>query len=98
MNPQLRDALAIDRTSLANERTALSYGRTALGCIGLAVFIFKFGDSVIGVIFGSLSLAAAVGVIYLGVRSYRNIADRIHAGGLEHLSPAEELELAVEDD
>ena len=98
MNPQLRDALAIDRTSLANERTALSYGRTVLGLVGLAVFIFKFADPVMGIVFGSLALATAVGVSYLGYRSYRHIEDRIRAGETEKLSPAEELELALDDD
>ena len=73
----VRDELARDRTMMANERTMLAYVRTALGLIGLAVIIFKFGDEVTAVIFGSLSLTAAAFVLFWGIRNYRVVSARI---------------------
>lgn len=75
----VRDELARDRTIMANERTLLAYARTSLGLTGLAVIIFKFGDQLTSILFGSLALAAAALVSFWGVRSYRLVATRLEA-------------------
>ncbi len=81
---------------MANERTLLAYARTVLGLIGLAVIIFKFGDEVTAVVFGSLSLTAAAFVLFWGLRSYRVVAERI--GASTEVTSIDETPLFVEAD
>ena len=96
VDTKLRDSLAIDRTAMANERTLLSYGRTVLGLVGVAAIIFKFADPFVGILFGSLMLAGAVVVGYIGIRSYYMVAEKIKSDDSK-VAP-EELELSVEED
>lgn len=84
----LRDELAKDRTILANERTVLAYGRTTLALVGLAVIIFKFSDTITGIIFGSLCLAFALSVGVWGVRSYRRVAAHVAGKNLPEAEAA----------
>ncbi len=92
----LRDSLAIDRTAMANERTLLSYGRTVLGLVGVAAIIFKFADPFVGIMLGSLTLACAAVLSYIGIRSYQVVAAKIeNKAGV--VAP-EDLELSVEED
>jgi putative membrane protein len=73
----LRDELARDRTVLANERTLLAYGRTAVALVALAVFVFRFSPTPMGIAIGVFSLIGASGVMLLGWRNYRSISNRI---------------------
>lgn len=66
-----------DRTHLANQRTFLAYMRTALGVIVLAVFIFKFAPTVIGLPLGAITLVIALIIILYGVKDYRSIETKI---------------------
>lgn len=88
-----RDQLAKDRTSLANERTLLAYSRTALGLVGVAVLVYKFGDPVVGMVAGCLSLAGALVVMLLGIRSYRSVTSRVSG----HYRAEEDLEFVQAD-
>lgn len=67
----------MDRTKLANERTLLAYGRTALAFIVLAVFVFRFMPSVLGVAIALSSLILGGGIMYVGWRNYRAISARV---------------------
>ncbi len=96
MDTKLRDSLAIDRTAMANERILLSYGRTVLGLVGVAAIIFKFADPFVGILFGSLMLSVAFIVSYIGIRSYRLVAEKIRSDDSK-VAP-EDLELSVEED
>lgn len=73
----LRDKLAKDRTVLANEQTLLAYARTSVALLALAVFVFKFAPTAMGITIGVFSLVGTGGVMLLGWRNYRSISNRI---------------------
>jgi putative membrane protein len=73
----LRDELAKDRTVLANERTLLAYARTAVALVALAVFVFKFAPTAMGITIGVFSLVGAAGTMVLGWRNYRVVSTRL---------------------
>lgn len=73
----LRDELAKDRTVLANERTLLAYGRTSVGLVALAVFVFRFSPTPMGITIGVCALVGAAGLMLWGFYSYRVVSSRI---------------------
>ncbi|KAA3440753.1 YidH family protein [Rufibacter hautae] len=59
-NAEIKDTLAIERTSFANERTFLAYLRTSLSLIIAGVFLHQFFNS-------TVSMWIAVFLIPLGI-------------------------------
>jgi putative membrane protein len=43
-NSEIRDQMAMERTSFANERTLMAYMRTAVAVIGAGILAAKFAD------------------------------------------------------
>ena len=76
---QLRDALAVERTSLANERTLLAYIRTALALAGGGAVLLQFFPSHPS-LFGFAWLLVALGAAAVGIGVYRFLVVRRRLG------------------
>jgi putative membrane protein len=67
----LRECLALERTTLANERTFLSYARTAVMVFITGVTVFKlFGDSLIIFILGWSAVLVSTILFFVGLKKY----------------------------
>lgn len=67
-----------DRTRMANQRTILAYIRTSLGVLVLAILIFKFAPTVIGIPLGAVTLVVSLIIFLYGFKSYRKMEHRIN--------------------
>lgn len=87
---ELRDYLAIDRTSLSTDRTMLAYVHAALGLLALGASAIGFFDSMLAQIAGWSLVVAAIGTLVLGVYRVRTMLGRIRdAVGPELPTPPE---------
>ena len=67
----LRECLALERTTLANERTFLSYARTAVMAFITGITVFKlFPDILIVFILGWGAILISVILFFIGLKKY----------------------------
>lgn len=67
----LRDCLALERTSLANERTFFAYARTAIMVLITGVSAFKlFPGILLLFILGLVAIVASVILFFVGLKKY----------------------------
>jgi putative membrane protein len=67
----LRDCLALERTSLANERTFFAYARTAIMVLITGVSAFKlFPGILIIFIAGLIAVGLSVILFFIGLKKY----------------------------
>jgi len=67
----LRDCLALERTSLANERTFFAYARTAIMVLITGVSAFKlFPGILIIFIAGLIAVVLSVILFFIGLKKY----------------------------
>jgi putative membrane protein len=67
----LRECLALERTTLANERTFLSYARTAVMILITGITVFKiFPDYLIVFILGWAAILISVVLFFVGLKKY----------------------------
>jgi len=67
----LRDCLALERTSLANERTFFAYARTAIMVLISGVSAFKlFPDIMVIFIMGLIAVVFSVVLFFIGLKKY----------------------------
>lgn len=67
----LRECLALERTTLANERTFLSYARTAVMVFITGITVFKlFPDWLIIFILGWSAVLLSVILFFVGLKKY----------------------------
>ena len=67
----LRECLALERTTLANERTFLSYARTAVMVFITGITVFKlFPDYLIIFILGWSAVLLSVILFFIGLKKY----------------------------
>ncbi len=67
----LRDCLALERTSLANERTFFAYARTAIMVLITGVSAFKlFPGILLLFILGLVAVVASVILFFVGLKKY----------------------------
>jgi inner membrane protein YidH len=67
----LRECLALERTTLANERTFLSYARTAVMILITGITVFKiFPDYLIVFILGWGAILISVVLFFVGLKKY----------------------------
>lgn len=71
----LRDFLAADRTVLANERTFLAYIRTALASLVVGVSMFKFFDSLMADMIGTICIVSGIVLTAIGGVRYKEIRE-----------------------
>lgn len=70
-NLDLRDCLALERTTLANERTFLSYARTAVMVLITGITVFKlFPDNLIIFILGWIAALISTILFFIGLKKY----------------------------
>ena len=70
-NLNLRECLALERTTLANERTFLSYARTAVMVFITGITGFKlFGDNLIIFILGWGAILFSTILFFVGLKKY----------------------------
>ncbi len=68
---ELRDCLALERTSLANERTFFAYARTAIMVLITGVSAFKlFPGILIIFIIGLIAVVLSVVLFFIGLKKY----------------------------
>lgn len=68
---ELRDCLALERTSLANERTFFAYARTAIMVLLTGVSAFKlFPGILIIFIIGLIAVVLSVVLFFIGLKKY----------------------------
>lgn len=68
---ELRDCLALERTSLANERTFFAYARTAIMVLITGVSAFKlFPGILIIFIIGLIAVVSSVVLFFIGLKKY----------------------------
>jgi putative membrane protein len=73
----LRDCLALERTTLANERTFLSYARTAVMVFVTGITVFKlFPDNLIIFVLGWCAILVSTILFFVGLKKY---AHRLHS-------------------
>jgi len=67
----LRDCLALERTSLANERTFFAYARTAIMVLITGVSAFKLFPGILLIfILGLVAVALSVILFFIGLKKY----------------------------
>ncbi len=67
----LRECLALERTTLANERTFLSYARTAVMVLITGITVFKlFPETLIIFILGWVAILLSVILFFVGLKKY----------------------------
>jgi putative membrane protein len=67
----LRECLALERTTLANERTFLSYARTAVMVFITGITAFKlFGDNLIIFVLGWGAILLSTLLFFVGLKKY----------------------------
>jgi putative membrane protein len=67
----LRECLALERTTLANERTFLSYARTAVMVFITGITVFKlFPDNLIIFILGWAAVVVSTILFFVGLKKY----------------------------
>ena len=68
---ELRDCLALERTSLANERTFFAYARTAIMVLITGVSAFKLFPGILVIFIGGLiAVALSVILFFVGQKKY----------------------------
>ena len=68
---ELRDCLALERTSLANERTFFAYARTAIMVLITGVSAFKLFPGILVIFIGGLiAVALSVILFFVGLKKY----------------------------
>lgn len=67
VDKELRDYLAIERTSLANERTLLAYIRSSLALCAAGITFLEFFQSTAYTILGFSLFAGSVGTLGVGM-------------------------------
>jgi len=67
----LRDCLALERTSLANERTFFAYARTAIMVLITGVSAFKLFPGILVIfIVGLVAVVGSVILFFIGLKKY----------------------------
>ena len=67
----LRDCLALERTSLANERTFFAYARTAIMVLITGVSAFKLFPGILVIfIVGLVAVVLSVILFFIGLKKY----------------------------
>ena len=67
----LRDCLALERTSLANERTFFAYARTAIMVLITGVSAFKLFPGILIIFIGGLiAVVLSVVLFFIGLKKY----------------------------
>ncbi len=67
----LRDCLALERTSLANERTFFAYARTAIMVLLTGVSAFKLFPGILIIFIGGLvAVVSSVILFFVGLKKY----------------------------
>jgi len=67
----LRECLALERTTLANERTFLSYARTAVMVFITGITVFKlYPDNLIIFILGWCAVVVSTILFFVGLKRY----------------------------
>ena len=70
-NLNLRDCLALERTTLANERTFLAYARTAVMVFVTGITVFKvFPEFLIAFILGWGAVLFSIILFFVGLKKY----------------------------
>ena len=70
-NLDLRECVALERTTLANERTFLSYARTAVMVFITGITVFKlFPDNLIIFILGWCAVLVSTILFFVGLKKY----------------------------
>ncbi len=68
---ELRDCLALERTSLANERTFFAYARTAIMVLITGVSAFKLFPGILIIFIGGLvAVVLSVILFFIGLKKY----------------------------
>ena len=70
-NLDLRECLALERTTLANERTFLSYARTAVMVFVTGISVFKLlPEMLVFFVLGWTAILTSIFLFFVGLRKY----------------------------